>query len=394
MERLLDVCNLKLGKDIILQDKVTSDELMFRWASGGMLAIGETFMWGMWKPEPSLEVVLYKMMSAKREEIRAAFKPYSKERLYMAVMRMVGWLQDYTMNSLSMRKHCGDIHYDLPAELFDAILGKHRAYSCGLWDNTMSLDNAEENKLKYIAESLGLHKMSAEKRKEFTLLDIGCGWGSLANYLVDRYGIQVTGLTNAAATATRVDDRVNVIVGDMFEVDFGVNKYDAVTMIEIEHVGKDNYVQLFERISKSLKPGGIYFMESILVRRTAPAKVNEEFCNKYLFPGGYFPSMALLTQAAEDSRMKLLYCHDLGEKNFLLTLEQWCRNLEAQIGKGMVPDETLRAFQMAYTILHANISTDRVSMAMIMFAPRGGRTGCSIRPAMPPLPPTANESAQ
>jgi cyclopropane-fatty-acyl-phospholipid synthase len=182
-------------------------------------------------------------------------------------------------------------HYDLSGALYDLFLDADRQYSCGYFERPDDeLDTAQNNKKRHIAAKLRLEP-------GMKVLDIGCGWGGLALYLARETGVEVTGLTlsveqcNLATERARqagLADRVRFKLQD-YRAETGT--YDRIVSVGMfEHVGAMHFQQFFDLIRNRLTEDGVALLHAI-GRRDRPGDTNP-WIRKYIFPGGYAPSLS------------------------------------------------------------------------------------------------------
>jgi cyclopropane-fatty-acyl-phospholipid synthase len=191
-------------------------------------------------------------------------------------------------------------HYDLSYDLYRCFLDADMQYSCAYFSAPdLSLDAAQEAKKAHLASKLRLeigHKV----------LDIGCGWGGLGLTLAREYGAQVTGITlsaeqlaraTARARAEGLSDRARFLLADYRDVE---ERYDRIVSVGMfEHVGEPNYLAFFEKIRDLLTEDGVALVHSI--GRMEPPGQTDDFIAKYIFPGGYIPSLSQVTAAIEQT---------------------------------------------------------------------------------------------
>lgn len=169
-----------------------------------------------------------------------------------------------------------NIHYEQPAELFEAFLGRHMKYTCAFFSGAGdSLDDAQETSLRVIARQLGL---SGGER----VLDVGCGWGSLSLFLAGQLGCQVTAVTPSRvqagyvrhrAAAAGVASLVRVETGPFQAVALPERSFDAVAMVEvIEHLPEHR--EPLRKVYRLLRPQGRLFLSAFCYRSQA---AREEF---------------------------------------------------------------------------------------------------------------------
>ncbi|HEY2177254.1 MAG TPA: cyclopropane-fatty-acyl-phospholipid synthase family protein [Caulobacteraceae bacterium] len=188
-------------------------------------------------------------------------------------------------------------HYDLSVDLYRAFLDPDLQYSCAFFErDNMSLAEAQSAKKRHIIAKLDL----AEGQR---VLDIGCGWGGLA-LSVAKAGAMVDGITlseeqlataKARAEAAGLAGRAHFSLTDYRDVQ---GRYDRIVSVGMfEHVGRPNYQAYFDAISERLTEDGVALIHSI--GRRGPPSTTDKFTAKYIFPGGYIPSLSEVLPAIE-----------------------------------------------------------------------------------------------
>jgi len=191
-------------------------------------------------------------------------------------------------------------HYDLSDDLYKLFLDEDMQYSCAYYQrDDMSLEEAQAAKKRHIAEKLLL-------RPGMHVLDIGCGWGGTAITLAKNYGVRVTGVTlseNQLATAQKraeaagVSDKVEFLLKDYRHIEGPFDRIVSIGMFE--HVGVPNYATYFQKIEELLAPDGVALVHTI--GRSAAPMAHSPWIHKYIFPGGYVPSLSEIAPALESS---------------------------------------------------------------------------------------------
>ncbi len=189
-------------------------------------------------------------------------------------------------------------HYDLDARVYNLFLDSDRQYSCAYFEYPgQSLDDAQVAKKRHIAAKL-LPKDGA------SALDIGCGFGGMALYLAGVAGARVTGVTLsteqftvASDRARQADltDRVEFRLQDYRDVEETFDRIVSVGMFE--HVGSRSYDEYFATVRRLLKDDGVVLLHSI-GRNSVPGATNP-WIRKYIFPGGYIPSLSEVLPSIE-----------------------------------------------------------------------------------------------
>jgi cyclopropane-fatty-acyl-phospholipid synthase len=223
-------------------------------------------------------------------------------------------------------------HYDLSDELYDLFLDPKRQYSCGYFKNESdSLETAQNNKIQHIIKKLNI-------KPNQKVLDIGCGWGSLAIDIAKSINCEVTGITLSKkqfeycvkkAKELNLENQVTFRLIDYRELN---EKFDRIVSVGMfEHVGRKFYKKFFKKIEKLLNNNGISLIHTI--GSVNPPRDPHPWITKYIFPGGYTPSLSEVTTPIEKAGLivsdievlKLHYSH---------TLRHWkenCLKNKAQI---------------------------------------------------------------
>ena len=195
-------------------------------------------------------------------------------------------------------------HYDLDARLYDLFLDTDRQYSCAYFEHPgQSLDDAQKAKKRHIAAKLLIED-------GMSVLDIGCGFGGLALYLAGIAGAKATGVTLSEeqfAVATErarrsgFAERLDFRLQDYRDVH---ETYDRIVSVGMfEHVGVRRYDEYFGAVRRQLKDDGVMLLHSI-GRNSTPGATNP-WIRRYIFPGGYIPSLSEVLPAIERSGLYL-----------------------------------------------------------------------------------------
>lgn len=213
-------------------------------------------------------------------------------------------------------------HYDLDGRLYSLFLDADRQYSCAYFETPdQSLDDAQLAKKRHLAAKLLFAK------PDLATLDIGCGWGGLALYLAEITGAKVTGVTlsdeqlaaaRQRAEEKRLADRVGFRLQDYRDIPETFDRVVSVGMFE--HVGVDHYSQFFRKVAALLKPDGIAVLHSI--GRSDRPTATSSWIAKYIFPGGYIPSLSEVLPAVERSGL-IVTDIEILRLHYAETLKAW-----------------------------------------------------------------------
>jgi cyclopropane-fatty-acyl-phospholipid synthase len=217
-------------------------------------------------------------------------------------------------------------HYDLDGRLYSLFLDAERQYSCAYFENPeQSLDDAQLAKKRHIAAKLLLKR--DRRNQDLRVLDIGCGWGGLGLYLAGVADTDVTGVTlsleqhavaNERAVEKALAKRARFNLQDFRDIDGPFDRIVSVGMFE--HVGVNHYDTFFRKCAQLLEPNGVMLLHSI--GRSEGPSVTNAWVAKYIFPGGYIPSLSEAVSAVERSNL-LITDIEILRLHYAETLKAW-----------------------------------------------------------------------
>jgi len=259
--------------DIQVHHPATFDRILTR----GSLGLGESYMDGWWDCK-AVDEFIARVLRARldRQVGRAGWIWASlKARLTNLQSEHRAW-------------QVAEVHYDLGNDLYEAMLDTSMAYSCGYWAHASDLQAAQEDKLDLICRKLQL-------RPGMSLLDIGCGWGSLMLFAARHYGVKCVGLTVSREQARLGAERAGHLPVRFELADYrqfnlqGAQRFDRIASIGMfEHVGHKNYRSYFDMVRRSLHDDGLFLLHTI-GKNHAGAAI-DPWIERYIFPNGVLPS--------------------------------------------------------------------------------------------------------
>jgi cyclopropane-fatty-acyl-phospholipid synthase len=254
--------------------------------------------------------------------------------------RLTGW-----RHSLRRDQQAISHHYDVGNDFYRLVLGPSMTYSCARFvDDATSLDDAQAAKHDLVARKLGL-----DRREGMRLLDVGCGWGSMAIHAATHYRASVVGITISREQVESARKRVSEAgVGDLVEIrmqdyrQLGAERFDAISSIGMaEHVGARRLDEYFSILRRALVPTGRLLNHAIssvggsrLGRRS--------FVGRYVFPDGELIDVGASVLAMERAGFEVRDVESLRE-HYAKTLRSWVANLEANWDAAVAAADVARA---------------------------------------------------
>jgi cyclopropane-fatty-acyl-phospholipid synthase len=276
-------------------------------------------------------------------------------------------------------------HYDVGNDFYEIVLGPSMVYSCAYWEDGGTLEDAQRDKLELICSKLDL---TPGQR----ILDVGCGWGSLAVHAAREHGVSVVGITlshEQAAYARKraadegLTDRVMIRVQDYRDVPDG--PYDAIASVGMaEHVGADRYFEYAEDLHRLLRPGGRLLNHQIARRpqRDESSYSVDEFIDAYVFPDGELAPLGSTVTQLERAGFEVRDVEAIRE-HYGLTLRRWVANLEADWARAMRLAGPGRARVWRLYMAACAVAFERnrigVNQVLAVRTPEGGESGMPLR---------------
>ncbi|EED12144.1 methyltransferase, putative [Talaromyces stipitatus ATCC 10500] len=305
-------------------------------------------------------------------------------------------------NDVQQARLNASAHYDTSNELFAAFLSPDMNYSCAHWtaDPAETLQTAQERKVDTLLKKLRL-------TSNHHMLEIGCGWGDVMVKAAQRYSCRVTGITLSSEQKelveqkiknAKLDHLVSVLLCDYRTTPVPDSGYDRVISIGMfEHVGRKYLNEYFSTISRLLNPTtGLLVLDGI----TFTNKMHESrspvdtFIGRYIFPGGYLPSIHLLTEAlhkGSKGTLEITYAKNIGPhygKTLLAWRDNFLRNWDRIMADYMrkhpsASKEDIEAFRRMWLYYFLSCEAGFRSRAL------GNYVICAARTPEPAVPYTS-----
>ncbi len=309
--------------------KVHSPAFYSDTAFGGSVGSGEAYIHGHWecsKLESLVRILLRNRGVLDELDSGMAL-------LKRPVQKLFHWLNRNTKRG--SRRNIS-AHYDLGNDFYSLWLDPQMMYSSAYFaDPSMSLDDASVAKLDRICQRLNLAESDA-------VVEIGTGWGGFAVHAATHYGCHVTTTTISeqqyAYARARVEslglaDKVTLLKSDYRDLE---GKYDKLVSIEmIEAVGHEYLDTFFGKCASLLKPDGEMLLQAITIadQRYERARKTVDFIKRYVFPGGFLPSLTAMTSSlTRVTPLRTIAVEDIGP-HYALTLRQWRERFFAKLSE-------------------------------------------------------------
>ena len=331
--KLLEIGSLRLinydGKEFLFGDldsplkaniKIINAKFYLNIILGGSSALGESYVKKDFETDN-----LTKLIEITARNINLIYK-FSGSIKLQTVKNFIKRL--FASNTKSKSLKYISKHYDLGNEFFSKWLDKTLTYSSAIYESKSDdLETAQKNKYKKLIKLLNLK--SGDK-----VLEIGCGWGGFSEYVGKNYNVTIDCITiskkqfdyaKKRISASGLNNKVNVKFLDYRDI---TKRYDKIASIEmIEAVGEKYLNQYFQTIKKSLNNGGLAAIQGITIKDDLfeRYRMNEDFIQKYIFPGGFLPSLNFIKNLTKKNKLHLEKVDSYSE-HYALTLSMWRKN--------------------------------------------------------------------
>lgn len=307
LQKLMQSASIKFDGDNPWDIQVYDPAVYRRILTQGSLGFGETYMDGLWDASALDELFSHILRSDLDEKLVG----WARVRLAGEIIRHFV----FNLQSSDRAFQVGEQHYDIGNDVFSAMLDSSMSYSCGYWNRADNLEQAQYDKMDMICRKL-------ELKPGEHLLEIGCGWGSLARHAASHYGVEVTGITVSREQQQLAQERCAGLPVQIKLMDYRDlrGQYDKLVSVGMfEHVGPKNYAVYFDTASELLKNDGLFLLHTIGVHATTHAV--DPWIDKYIFPNGKLPSAKEITNAVE-KRFLIEDWHNFGQ-DYDRTLMAW-----------------------------------------------------------------------
>jgi len=295
--------------DIQVKDRDLFDRVL----RYGSLGFGESYVDGAWE-SACLDETFNRLLSADLDRRINAIHKLQFFGLY---------LKSVVFNRQSRKRafQVGEHHYDIGNDVYSAMLDPTMSYSCGYWHEAETLEQAQLAKLRLTCGKLELQPGQR-------VLDIGCGWGGLAKFAAENYGVEVTGITVSREQQKLAQERcqglpVQIELKDYRDLEGCFDRVVSVGMFE--HVGPRNYGAYFAAVDRVMAKDGLFLLHTIGNYDTC--HTTDAWIDKYIFPNGRVPSARQISRAIEPGFI-LEDWHNFGQ-DYDRTLMSWWHNFDA-----------------------------------------------------------------
>ncbi|SPZ52675.1 Cyclopropane-fatty-acyl-phospholipid synthase [Serratia quinivorans] len=362
VEELLSAAGIAINGNRACDIKVHNPALFKRILQEGSLGFGESYMDGWWDCD-RLDGLFTRILQAGVDE---------RLPKNLSDIARIAYTRLFNLQSRKRAWQVGKEHYDIGNDLFRAMLDPYMQYSCGYWKEAETLEQAQLAKLKMICEKLQL-------KPGMSLLDIGCGWGGLAQYAAENFGVSVYGVTISAEQQKLAQERcagleVEILLQDYRDLNLQFDRIVSVGMFE--HVGPKNYDTYFRVAARNLKPDGLFLLHTIGANQTNLHV--DAWIDKYIFPNGCLPSVRHISEASE-GRFVMEDWHNIGA-DYDRTLMAWYENFKQ--AWPMLSEGYSERFERMFTYyLNACAGAFRsrdIQLWQVLFSPKGVEGGVRV----------------
>jgi cyclopropane-fatty-acyl-phospholipid synthase len=329
----------------------------------GSLGLGNAYIDGKWD-SASIDKIVFHMLSS---------------GIYQKLAPIYDVFRNAKSNLINLQSKKGakkviQKHYDLPAVFYAAFLDPYFQYTCGFFEGTDNLNQAQINKMHMICKKLLL-------KPGQRVLDIGGGWGGLGQFMTEHYGIKpvVATLSKEQANYIRAHyDKVEVLECDYREIPDKLKgeKFDAVSAVGVfEHIGHKNYIKFMDVVNQSLKQRGRFLLHTIYTPNRKPEQ--NPWVEKHIFPNSELPTKKLVESSA---RKHFTIAKENGFQeltpHYYKTLLAWNDNLTKAVEskKIKISRQEHRKWQYTFLSYAGSFKAEHTRIGQFLYEmdPRGG----------------------
>lgn len=317
-------------------------------ATKGELGLGETYTNGVWECTNGSDIKQFMELLIRNVHVLQKTKKYGKSHT-------------------SKTKDGEQIahHYDVGNDFYKTFLSDSlMAYTCAFWFTPNdTLDTAQKNKVDTIIRKL-------EIKKGDRILDIGCGWGHIGRYVMEKTGAIVDGVTISKEQASHINQ--NKLLSTVYAMHYDDMPqgliYDKIYSIGMfEHIRCANYKTFFKKTFDMLKPGGRLVLHTIMINPNDLDEASKAICyngesinfvTTHIFPGGQLPKYEwIINHATKQNKFHLVHSEGFGGQHYARTLKEWRKNLLSHkneiLNMGYSRD-VIRAYDYYFAACEAN----------------------------------------
>ena len=262
--------------------QVHNEDFYARVMRNPYLGLGESYVEGWWDC-PRLDEFFFKVL---RADLDSELKNWTMAAHYIKAV-----IFNYQTKSRSLK--VAQEHYDIGNHLYELMLGRSMAYTCGYWKDAKNLDDAQDAKFELVCRKVGL-------KPGMKVLDLGCGFGSFLKYAAEHYKVGGVGMNISKEQVKFAKESTKGLPLEFQLADYREAKgtFDRVVSIGLmEHIGYKNYKGLFTLARARLADDGLFLLHTIGSNKSTTAA--DPWTNKYIFPNGHLPSIKQMGGAME-----------------------------------------------------------------------------------------------
>lgn len=313
IKKVLDQADISVQGDRPWDLQVYDPRLYGRLLRHGSVGLAEAYIDGWWNCDRIDEFITRLMRTGVQTRMPALVR--FKDACRALAYRLVNFQSDRRAFTV------GKVHYDIGNDLFQRMLDDSMMYSCAYWAQASTLAEAQQAKIDLICRKLDL-------KPGQTVLDIGCGWGGLAEHLARHYQVKVVGVTVSQEQQAFAQQKLSDLPVDIRLADYRslTGRFDRIVSVGMfEHVGAKNHRIYFETVHRLLAEDGLFLLHTI--GEEADSAAPEPFINKYIFPNGKVPSRREINNAGL-GLFRLEDWHNFGP-DYDRTLMAWAQRVDA-----------------------------------------------------------------